>query len=244
MWHSVPFGHPDSYVLDVISQILSDRTGRLYKGLVLGKEVATSVFARQDSRKWAGLFNAGGEAKEGATPGDVEQAIYAEIERLKTEDVPGKELQKVKNQFAAYEYRKLRNNFFILIQLIFYEGLGDWKEINEGGPKAQAVTTEDIKRVATKYFTRENRAVATYTRKPGASKDEDPDLVGLDEQQKAMIRRIASSLQSENDAEKLKQRLAAMAAQSGQVGDKEKQLMKIFRKKVEARIKEIEGGAK
>lgn len=244
LWHSVPFGHPDSYVLDVISQILSDRTGRLYKGLVLGKEVATSVFARQDSRKWAGLFNAGGESKEGSTPADVEQAIYAEIERLKTEDVPEKELQKVKNQFAAYEYRKLRNNFFILIQLIFYEGLGDWKEINEGGPKAQAVTTEDIKRVAKKYFTKTNRAVATYTRKPGGKKDEDPDLVGLDEQQKAMVRRIVSALKSENNVEKLKQGLAAMSARAGQAGEKEKQFMKIYRKKVEARIKEIEGGAK
>lgn len=244
LWHSVPFGHPDSYALDVISQVLSDRTGRLYKGLVLGKQVATSVFARQDSRKWAGLFNAGGEAKEGSTPADVEQAIYAEIERLKTEDVPEKELQKVKNQFAAYEYRKLRNNFFILIQLIFYEGLGDWKEINEGGPKAQAVTIDDIKRVAKKYFIKTNRAVATYTRKPGGAKDEDPDLVGLDEQQKAFIRRIGGALQSENNVEKLKQNLAAMAARAGQSGEKEKQLMKIYRKKVEARIKEIEGGAK
>ena len=244
LWHSVPFGHPDSYALDVISQVLSDRTGRLYKGLVLGEQVATSVFARQDSRKWAGLFNAGGEAKEGSTPADVEQAIYAEIERLKTEDVPAKELQKVKNQFAAYEYRKLRNNFFILIQLIFYEGLGDWKEINEGGPKAQAVTIDDIKRVAKKYFIKTNRAVATYTRKPGGAKDEDPDLVGLDEQQKAFIRRIGGALQSENNVEKLKQNLAAMAARAGQSGEKEKQLMKIYRKKVEARIKEIEGGAK
>jgi hypothetical protein len=153
-------------------------------------------------------------------------------------------LQKVKNQFAAYEYRKLRNNFFILIQLIFYEGLGDWKEINEGGPKAQAVTIDDIKRVAKKYFIKTNRAVATYTRKPGGAKDEDPDLVGLDEQQKAFIRRIGGALQSENNVEKLKQNLAAMAARAGQSGEKEKQLMKIYRKKVEARIKEIEGGAK
>ena len=243
LWHTVPFGHPDSYVLDVISQILSDRTGRLYKGLVLGKEVATSVFARQDSRKWAGLFNAGGEAKDGKTPEEVEQAIYAELEKLKTEDVPEQELQKVKNQFAAYEYRKLRNNFYILIQLIFYEGLGNWKEINEGGKKALAVTTEDIKRVASKYFIKENRAVAVYTRKPGGKTDEDPDLVGLDEQQKAMIRRIVGALKAENDAAKLKAALEQVSARMGQAGEKEKQFMKIYRKKVEARINQIEGGS-
>jgi hypothetical protein len=173
----------------------------------------------------------------------VEKAIYAELEKLKNEDVPEKELQKVKNQFAAYEYRKLRNNFYILIQLIFYEGLGDWKEINEGGPKALAVTTEDIKRVAKKYFTKENRAVAVYTRKEGAKKDEDPDLVGLDDQQKAMVRRIVGALKAETDAAKLQAGLEQVIARMGQAGEKEKQFMKIYRKKVEARIKEIEGGS-
>ncbi|MEO8349737.1 MAG: insulinase family protein, partial [Acidobacteriota bacterium] len=68
MWHTVPFGHGDSYPLQVLAQLLSTRTGRLYKGLVLGSQVATDAFARQESRKWAGLFNAGGEAKEGRRP--------------------------------------------------------------------------------------------------------------------------------------------------------------------------------
>src|SRR5256714_444506 len=42
-WHTVPFGHRDSYALDVVGEILSTRTGRLYKGLVLGSGVATSA---------------------------------------------------------------------------------------------------------------------------------------------------------------------------------------------------------
>ena len=39
-WHTVPFGHKDSYALEILAQILSTRTGRLYKGLVLGAQVA------------------------------------------------------------------------------------------------------------------------------------------------------------------------------------------------------------
>jgi predicted Zn-dependent peptidase len=54
------------------------------------------------------------------------------------------------------------------MQLINYEGEGDWREINEAGKKIQAVSAEDVKRVANKYFTKENRSVATYTRKVGA----------------------------------------------------------------------------
>jgi predicted Zn-dependent peptidase len=77
-------------------------------------------------------------------------------------------LQKVKNNFAANEYRRLTSNMSILIQLIFYDGLGNWREINEAGAKYQAVTAEDIQRVARRYLTRQNRTVAIYHRKPGA----------------------------------------------------------------------------
>jgi len=173
-WHTVPFGHRDSYALFVVGQILSTRTGRLYKGLVLGSEVATETFAYQDSRKWAGLFNAGGEAKDGHTPQEVEQGIYAELEKLKRAEVPADELQKVKNNFAAGEYRRLSSNNPILMQLINYDGRGDWREINEAGPKVQAVTVGDVKRVVNEYFTADNRSVAIYTRKAKPTKEEKP----------------------------------------------------------------------
>ncbi|MBI3882040.1 MAG: insulinase family protein [Verrucomicrobia bacterium] len=168
-WHTVPFGHPDSSVLRVIGQLLSTRTGRLYKGLVLGRGVATEAYAQPSSQKWAGLFYAGGEAKDGSTPAQVEQAIYEELDRLKTEEVPAQELQKVKNNFAASEYRRLAGgNHALLMQLIQNEGLGDWREINTAGSRIQAVTAADIQRVAKKYFTKEQRNVLTVTRKPDA----------------------------------------------------------------------------
>jgi predicted Zn-dependent peptidase len=174
LWHTVPFGHKDSYALEIFGQVLATRTGRLYKNLVLGSGVATDVYADQGSQKWEGYFNAGGEAREGHTPEEVEQGIYAQIEKLKTQEVPAEELQKVKNNFAAGEYRRLSANFPILHQLISYDGEGDWREINNAGPKIQAVTAEDVKRVANKYFSKENRTVAVYTRKPGTSPSDEP----------------------------------------------------------------------
>jgi predicted Zn-dependent peptidase len=170
LWHTVPFGHKDSYALEILGQVLSTRTGRLYKGLVLGTGVATEVWADQGSQKWAGYFNAGGEAREGRKPAEVEAAIYTEIEKLQKEDMPAEELQKVKNNFAAAEYRRLSSNFPILMQLVHNEGLGDWQEVNLAGEKIQAVTAADVKRVAGKYLTKENRSVATYVRKPGKTK--------------------------------------------------------------------------
>ena len=91
---------------------------------MLGSGVATEVWAAQGSQKWAGYFNAGGEAREGHTPEEVEQGIYAEIEKLQRDEVPAEELQKVKNNFAAGEYRRLSSNMAILMHLVHNEGMG------------------------------------------------------------------------------------------------------------------------
>jgi predicted Zn-dependent peptidase len=241
LWHTVPFGHGDSYPLQVLAQLLSTRTGRLYKGLVLGSGVATDVFARQESRKWAGLFNAGGEAREGRRPEDVEQAIFAELERLKKESVPAAELQKVKNNFAAAEYRRLSSNFPVLVQLIQTDGRGRWQEVNEAGAKIQAVMAADVQRVANRYFTKENRAVAVYTRKAGAAGEApDPDLANLNDQGRQMVRQLSQQLASVDDPEKLRGMLAQFESRGGGAPPEMKPALDVARKKIQARIDEIE----
>jgi zinc protease len=60
-----------------------------------------------------------------------------------------------------------------MIQLLQYEALGEWQNINRFSERIQAVTAEDIQRVARKYFTRENRNVALYY-----PKDFDPAAAG------------------------------------------------------------------
>jgi predicted Zn-dependent peptidase len=169
-YHTVPFGHKDSYALEILAQLLSTQTGRLYKGLVVGSGVANDVGAEQNSMKWAGFFDISGEAATGHSPDEVEKSIYAEIEKLQRDEVPAQELQKVKNNFAAAQYRKLNSDMSILHSLIWVEGEGDWREINNANAKLQAVTAADVKHVAAEYLTKENRAVATFTRKPETTK--------------------------------------------------------------------------
>jgi predicted Zn-dependent peptidase len=240
MWRTVAAGHRDSYVLEVIEQLLNGRTGRLYKGLVLGRQVATDAGAFNMAKKWAGSFALSAEAREGKTLDEAEQALYAEIARLASEAVPAEELQKVKNNFAAAEYRRMTSTFGILYQLIQAEGLGDWREINEAGGKFQAVSPEDIQRVARKYFTVENRAVAHYTRKAGSGGQEDPDFAGLAADQKPMARQIAGRIREMKDPAQLKAMMAGMQAQPAGNDPKRQQIQKIVLKKIEARLAELE----
>lgn len=240
-WHTPAFGHKDTYPLSVLAQVLSTRTGRLHKELVLGKKLATDTWAWQGARKYAGEFNMGAEITEGNTPEMAEQAIYRLIEQIKTEPVPDKELQKVKNNFAAAEYRRLSSNHPILMQIMRSEGLGNWREINEAGPKIQAVTPADLQRVAKKYFIKENRAVAIYTREPGTGgEDEDPLLAGLDAQAKAMARKMSSSINANKNLEELKKQLASLEAQMEQAGAKAPPVMKVIRTVLRNRIAELD----
>lgn len=241
LWHTVAFQHKDSYALEILAQILNGRSGRLYKGMVLGKEIATQAGANQDSRKWAGAFNVSAECKEPHTPQEVEEGIYAELEKLQKDVVPAEELQKVKNQFAAGEYRRLSSNVAILFQLMITDGLGDWREVNEAGPKYQAVTAEDVKRVANAYFTKENRCVAIYTRKPGTGgAGEDAELTKLPAEQQTMAKQVLARIAGEKDVERLKQRLAKLEEGAAQAPAEAKPMMDWMRQKVQERIAELE----
>jgi len=164
-WHAAPFVHRDRTPLDLLSDLLTGRTGRLYKGLVLGRQIANEVEASVDLKKYAGAFEIEGVVKEGKDPAAVEAAIHEEIARVQNEPIPPEEMQKIKNQGKASAYRRLSSPFSIAIQLLYYDGLGDWKYINSYAEEVDAVTAADIQRVARTYLTRENRTVGVFLRK-------------------------------------------------------------------------------
>ncbi|MFM7051387.1 MAG: M16 family metallopeptidase [Planctomycetota bacterium] len=244
-YHTVPFRHKDAYALDVMAAVLNGRTGRLYKTMVEGDEIASSAGAQQDSRKYAGAFSFSGEVKGESTPGELEQSWYRELKRLQDETVPANELQKVKNQFAASNFRRLKSNFFLMVQLGYAEGLGGWEEINDAPRRIEAVTADDIQRVARTYFKPENRSVATYLRRAGAPQGEvDEALAALPAPMQAQAKAAAARIAQETDLAKLTEGLAEMKANAAQMPPQMKPIIEYVMSKVEARIAELEAAAK
>jgi predicted Zn-dependent peptidase len=241
-WHTVPFQNKDAYPLQVLAQLLNGRTGRLYKAMVVGDgAVATNVTAGAFSRKYAGEFGVEAEVKDGKTPEDAEKAIYVELEKLKKDLVPAEELQKVKNNFAAQVFRSMQSNMGILYQIMGNEGRGDWREFNGGPKKVQAVTSEDVRRVAQTYLTKENRGVATYTRKAGAAAaPEDPALAAVPEQMRPMVKQTLARLAAGTDADKLRQMIAQMESQSAQMPPQMKPATDLILQKARERLTELE----
>ncbi len=243
-YHAVPFAHKDGYALEVLAAILNGRTGRLYKGLVEGREIASSARAQFEARKYAGAFSFTSEVKGDHTPLELEAAWKEEVARVQNEIVPALELEKVKNQFTAENYRRLRANFFLLVQLGYLEALGGWEEINTGPVKLAAVTAEDVQRVAKQYLTPNNSSVAIYTRKAGSAQEaEDPAIAAFPPQLQQMVKGALKKIAAETDAEKLRSGVAELTAQSGQVPPPMKPAFDYMLKKMTERLAELDAGA-
>ena len=244
-YHAVPFIHKDRTVVDLVTDVLSGRTGRLYKGLVTGRQVANDASASVDLKKYDGLIQVESTVKDGKDPAAVEQAIYEELEKLKTEPVPADELQKIKNQAKANAYRRLSSPFSIAIQLMIYDGFGDWRYINTYAEEVDRVTAADIQRTAKEYFTKENRTVGIFLRKGGDSAaDDDPDVAALPAPAQAMARQQIARIKAETDPAKLREGLAQMEEAKSSVPPEMKPVLDLIVKRAQERLAVLEGQKK
>jgi len=239
-YHSVADGHVDEPALVVLGALLSGRTGRLYKSLVLDQKLANSVSAGQNGMKWEGYFFLSGVAKPESAPEIVEQALYREIEKLQREKVGERELQKVKNQFAADTFRRLDSRFLLMIQILLADSNRGWQSFNEDPKKIAAVTADDIQRVANKYFKPENRAVALFYTKKAEGGEEDPLLAGLTDQDKAQVRQFKAAVarMSLSEAQAILQKVAS---QESTAPPDKKSLLEAIQKLLQERIQKTEG---
>jgi predicted Zn-dependent peptidase len=99
-FHKPAINHPDDYVLDVISMILGNgRTSRFHKNLVIEKQLATDVgvFDAPGSI-YPTLFVISANPRAPHSVKDVEEAVLAELERLKNEPVAERDLQRILNK--------------------------------------------------------------------------------------------------------------------------------------------------
>lgn len=231
-YHTVAWKHPDSYALEVMAEIMNGKTGRLYKKLVEEKGIAKSsgrggmrmfggsdlaVNASQESMKYAGAFQISAEGISDVRAEQLEEATYEVLEDLKENLVSEKELQKVKNQLRVQKIRFM--DIMSGIGILFYLGqnaaLGDWNEANNNPEKCDAVTAEDVQRVAKAYFDRDQRNVMIVNTKAasgdGDEEAEDPRFV-----------QMVNMIKSMEDPAQLEQMMGMVSSQLDQVEDPER----------------------
>ena len=169
-WHVPETASEDMPVLELIDRLLtSGESSRLHKNMVNDSAVALWVWSGTDRNFDPGLFQILVQNREGVSGEAAEEALYQQIEDLIEHPPSESELSKVKNQYLADFYREMATLSGRADALGSYEVFhGDWRKLFKAGEVYSGISSEDIKRVAQKYFTQENRTVVTLVPTGGA----------------------------------------------------------------------------
>ena len=166
VFHKCDRLHPDYYTFDMLSDLLSSgRSCRLVQHLVLEKQIFSSIDAYISGSIDEGLFHIAGKPSPGISLEEAEEAIWEELEALKTVETDPYELEKVKNRYESEQIFNNLNYLNVATNLAFFELIGKAEDINHEVEKYRSVTSERIREVARKAFVRENCSVLYYKAK-------------------------------------------------------------------------------
>lgn len=162
-WHMPGRFHDDYYAIDLLSDILSrGKSSRLYNTLVKEKEIFTSVSSFVMGTIDPGMFVVSGRVREGISLQAAEQEVNSILHKVINEGVSKEELMKVKNQATAtlaFGEVELMNR---AMNLAFAKLSGDANLVNTEATKIEAVTLDDIQRVAAIVLLESNSSVLYY----------------------------------------------------------------------------------
>lgn len=163
-YHLPAMGSDDYYAVDMLSTLLSrGESSRLYKTLVDEKQLALVAASFPLPYEDPGLALTYLIPNMNVDPAELEKAVNQEIEKVRNEYITDKELRKLKNQI---ESQIVSSNTTLASRAynmaINYTFFKNTNLVNTEIEKYRAVTKEDIKRVANKYFRDDNRVVLYY----------------------------------------------------------------------------------
>jgi len=160
-YHAPNLNSPDNYALDVLSVVLAGgQSSRLYRELVYQKRIARSIDADYSSVSIDPTgFTVTAQLMPGKAPEEIEREIDSLLEKIKSEVISERELQKAKNQIEASFVFSQDSVFGQAMKIGYYEIAGGWRQIDSYLDGIRKVTREDIRRVARQYLVRDERTV-------------------------------------------------------------------------------------
>ncbi len=160
----------EPYALEVLGGVLSGNdSARLNQKLVRETSIAVDVGAGYDStaRGREALFELIGTPSEGKTVAELEAALSAQIELIKTGGVTQQELDRVKAAVIASDVYQRDSMFYQGMQIGQLVTMGyDWRMLKTYPDKIKAITSEQVQAVAKKYLVKDNMTIATLDPQP------------------------------------------------------------------------------
>jgi predicted Zn-dependent peptidase len=167
-----PSSSPDDDAITVLATVLSGgRSGRFYETIVRQKQLATNVSAGGGDTRGPGLFTIVGTPLQGKALADLEAAIDAEIERVKTASIEEWEIEKARTSARSGLVNSLGSALsraVLLSQNALFFDQPD--RLNTQADRLAKVTASDVQRVARQYLVKTNRSVVQTVPKAAPAK--------------------------------------------------------------------------
>src|SRR5271169_1040332 len=162
-YHVPQSNNADFYALNILRSVLfQGESSRMYQRLVDKDQLALDVSSYVEPAFDPTLAIIVAQPRQGVDPQACEKAIYEELERIKSAPISDQELEKAKNARLVEFYREMRTINGRANTIGTYEVfMGDYNKLFDAAKSYSTVTKEDVQRVAKKYFSANNRTVAT-----------------------------------------------------------------------------------
>ncbi len=153
----------DFHATDLLSDVLCNGpSSRLYRRLEKERRLFQSIDCYITGSFDPGLLIIEGQISEGTSLETARSAVWEEIERLKEEPVPARELEKLKNKVESNLVFSETSVTSKASSLAFYEALGDAALVNREAENYRRVEPADLQAVARRIFRPENCAELQY----------------------------------------------------------------------------------
>lgn len=161
-YHTPMASHPDSAALTVLANILADQPrGRLHKSLV-EPGVAAQTGAWNDMKADSSMLMAFAVLNTDQGLAAAEDKLLAQIEGFAEQPVAQEELNRAKLSILNGFDKSMENTEAIAIQLSDWLTNGDWRLRFLHRDRIEAVTLDDLQRVAEHYIQRNNRTLGRF----------------------------------------------------------------------------------
>jgi zinc protease len=173
-YHVPPQGTPDYYALNMLTTLLSTgRSSWFYKQIVDKEQKAIQTGTFPLALEGPGLFIAYGICNVGVKANDLEESMQKQLDLAKKNLITNEEFERIKNQVKNSIVNQNATDLGVAENLAQYHVFfGNTNLINTEIDKFMKVTRQDIKRVADKYLTKDNRVVLYYLPKSSEPKTE------------------------------------------------------------------------
>lgn len=173
--------HPDYAALSVLANLLTDNpTGRLYKALVESKK-AVSVFGMASGYAEGGATGFTTEVPQDQSLDAAKAAMLGVLDDLKNNPPTQEEVDKAKTRLLKNWELAFKQSDRLGISLSNYIGTGDWRLAFLYRDWLEAVTPDDVARVAIRYFKEANRTLGYFMPDKNPDRAEIPATPNLDE---------------------------------------------------------------